>query len=111
MPKNEKRVKITLACEDCKGRNYITMKSRGNDRLPPGGGGSGKVPGGRTVLHWDARDPRHRGGDPREAAPAPTGRAVRRRSRARRRARGDAARRDGRVGRGARTDLARARRA
>ena len=32
MPKNEKRVKITLACEECKRRNYITMKSRVNDR-------------------------------------------------------------------------------
>ena len=31
-PKNEKRVKITLACEECKRRNYITMKSRVNDR-------------------------------------------------------------------------------
>ena len=25
---NEKRVKVTLACEVCKRRNYITMKSR-----------------------------------------------------------------------------------
>ena len=32
MAKNEKRVKITLACEDCKRRNYITMKSKVNDR-------------------------------------------------------------------------------
>ena len=32
MPKNEKRVKITLACEQCKRRNYITMKSKVNDR-------------------------------------------------------------------------------
>jgi large subunit ribosomal protein L33 len=32
VPKNEKRVKITLACEVCKRRNYITMKSRVNDR-------------------------------------------------------------------------------
>ena len=32
MPKNEKRVKVTLACEDCKRRNYITIKSRVNDR-------------------------------------------------------------------------------
>jgi large subunit ribosomal protein L33 len=32
MAKNEKRVKITLACEACKRRNYITMKSKVNDR-------------------------------------------------------------------------------
>ena len=32
MPKNEKRVKVTLACEECKRRNYITIKSRINDR-------------------------------------------------------------------------------
>jgi large subunit ribosomal protein L33 len=32
MAKNDKRVKITLACEDCKRRNYITMKSKVNDR-------------------------------------------------------------------------------
>ncbi len=30
--KNEKRVKVTLACEDCKRRNYITMKNKVNDR-------------------------------------------------------------------------------
>ena len=28
MAKNEKRVKITLECTECKRRNYITMKSR-----------------------------------------------------------------------------------
>ena len=27
MAKNEKRVKVTLACEECKRRNYITMKA------------------------------------------------------------------------------------
>jgi len=32
MAKNDKRVKITLACEDCKRRHYITMKSKVNDR-------------------------------------------------------------------------------
>ena len=32
MPKNEKRVKITLECTECKRRNYITMKSKINDR-------------------------------------------------------------------------------
>jgi large subunit ribosomal protein L33 len=32
MPKNDKRVKITLECTDCKRRNYITMKSKVNDR-------------------------------------------------------------------------------
>jgi large subunit ribosomal protein L33 len=32
MAKNEKRVKITLACEACKRRNYTTMKSKVNDR-------------------------------------------------------------------------------
>ena len=26
MAKNDKRVKVTLACEDCKRRNYITME-------------------------------------------------------------------------------------
>jgi len=30
--KNEKRVKVTLACEVCKRRNYITMKNKQNDR-------------------------------------------------------------------------------
>ena len=29
---NEKRVAVTLACEDCKRRNYITMKNKVNDR-------------------------------------------------------------------------------
>jgi large subunit ribosomal protein L33 len=32
MPKNDKRIKVTLACEECKRRNYITMKSKINDR-------------------------------------------------------------------------------
>ena len=32
MPKCEKRVKITLECTECKRRNYITMKSKINDR-------------------------------------------------------------------------------
>jgi large subunit ribosomal protein L33 len=32
MPKNDKRVKITLECTECKNRNYITMKSKINDR-------------------------------------------------------------------------------
>ena len=32
MAKNEKRVQVTLACEDCKRRNYITMKNKVNDR-------------------------------------------------------------------------------
>ncbi|MGH9102921.1 MAG: 50S ribosomal protein L33 [Acidimicrobiales bacterium] len=32
MAKNEKRVKVTLACEVCKRRNYITTKNRQNDR-------------------------------------------------------------------------------
>ena len=27
MPKNDKRVKITLECTECKHRNYITMKN------------------------------------------------------------------------------------
>jgi large subunit ribosomal protein L33 len=30
--KSEKRVKITLECQVCKHRNYITMKSKVNDR-------------------------------------------------------------------------------
>ena len=29
---SDKRVKVTLACEDCKRRNYITMKNKVNDR-------------------------------------------------------------------------------
>jgi large subunit ribosomal protein L33 len=32
MAKNEKRVKVTLACETCKRRNYITTKNKQNDR-------------------------------------------------------------------------------
>ena len=28
----DKRVKVTLACETCKRRNYITMKNKQNDR-------------------------------------------------------------------------------
>jgi large subunit ribosomal protein L33 len=32
MAKNEKRVHVTLACEVCKRRNYITTKNRQNDR-------------------------------------------------------------------------------
>ena len=32
MPRNDKRVKITLECTECKRRNYITTKSKINDR-------------------------------------------------------------------------------
>ena len=32
MAKNEKRVQVTLACEVCKRRNYITTKNKNNDR-------------------------------------------------------------------------------
>jgi large subunit ribosomal protein L33 len=32
MAKNEKRVHVTLACDVCKRRNYITMKNKLNDR-------------------------------------------------------------------------------
>jgi large subunit ribosomal protein L33 len=32
MAKSEKRVKITLECQVCKRRNYITMKNKLNDR-------------------------------------------------------------------------------
>ena len=32
MAKSDKRVKITLECKVCKERNYITMKSKINDR-------------------------------------------------------------------------------
>ena len=28
MAKNEKRIKVTLACEECKRRNYITVKNK-----------------------------------------------------------------------------------
>jgi large subunit ribosomal protein L33 len=29
---SDKRVKVTLACEECKRRNYITIKNKTNDR-------------------------------------------------------------------------------
>ncbi len=29
---SDKRIKVTLACEECKRRNYITTKSKINDR-------------------------------------------------------------------------------
>jgi len=32
MAKAEKRILVTLACEGCKRRNYITTKNRLNDR-------------------------------------------------------------------------------
>ena len=32
MAAGDKRVKVTLACEVCKRRNYITMKNKQNDR-------------------------------------------------------------------------------
>ena len=32
MAKNEKRIQVTLACEVCKRRNYITTKNKVNDR-------------------------------------------------------------------------------
>ncbi len=32
MAKNEKRIQVTLACEQCKRRNYITTKNKINDR-------------------------------------------------------------------------------
>ena len=32
MAKSEKRIKVTLECTECKRRNYITMKSKINDR-------------------------------------------------------------------------------
>ena len=32
MAKSEKRVKITLECQVCKHRNYITKKNKNNDR-------------------------------------------------------------------------------
>jgi large subunit ribosomal protein L33 len=30
--KNDKRIQVTLACERCKRRNYITTKNKLNDR-------------------------------------------------------------------------------
>lgn len=30
--RSEKRIKVTLACEECKSRNYITLKNKANDR-------------------------------------------------------------------------------
>ena len=32
MAKNERRIKVTLECEVCKNRNYITTKNKNNDR-------------------------------------------------------------------------------
>jgi large subunit ribosomal protein L33 len=32
MPKTDNRPTITLACENCKRRNYVTVKNRINDR-------------------------------------------------------------------------------
>ena len=32
MAKTEKRVKVTLECQQCKRRNYITSKNKLNDR-------------------------------------------------------------------------------
>ena len=32
MGKNDKRIAVTLACEQCKRRNYITVKNKQNDR-------------------------------------------------------------------------------
>jgi large subunit ribosomal protein L33 len=32
MPKSDKRPKITLACTECKERNYITTKNKANQR-------------------------------------------------------------------------------
>ena len=32
MPKSDTRPKVTLACTECKERNYITTKNRNNQR-------------------------------------------------------------------------------
>ena len=32
MPKSDNRPTITLACENCKRRNYVTSKNKVNDR-------------------------------------------------------------------------------
>jgi large subunit ribosomal protein L33 len=32
MPKTDNRPTITLACNECKRRNYVTVKNRQNDR-------------------------------------------------------------------------------
>ncbi len=32
MARNDKRIQVTLACEACKRRNYITTKNKMNDR-------------------------------------------------------------------------------
>jgi large subunit ribosomal protein L33 len=29
---SDRRIKVTLACEECKRRNYITIKNKNNDR-------------------------------------------------------------------------------
>ena len=32
MARNDKRVQVTLECQECKRRNYITTKNKVNDR-------------------------------------------------------------------------------
>src|SRR4029453_4326923 len=51
MPKTDNRPNITLACTECKRRNYVTVKNRQNDR-------------DRIELmkycRWDRKPPLHR---------------------------------------------------
>ena len=49
--KNEKRVKVTLACEVCKRRNYITVKNKTNDR---------ERIEMKKSCRWDRQHPLHR---------------------------------------------------
>lgn len=51
MPKNDKRVKITLECTECKRRNYATHKNRRNTQ--------GKLEL-RKYCPWDRRHTVHR---------------------------------------------------
>ncbi|NNN20933.1 MAG: 50S ribosomal protein L33 [Acidimicrobiales bacterium] len=51
MAKNEKRILVTLACEECKRRNYITKKNKINDRERM------EI---RKFCKWDRRHTLHR---------------------------------------------------
>ena len=64
MAKNEKRVQVTLACEECKRRNYITMKNKINDR---------ERIEMKKYCQWE-RKHTHAQGDPLGAIPARDGR-------------------------------------
>src|ERR1700683_4447644 len=60
MAKNEKRVQVTLACEVCKRRNYITTKNKLNDR---------ERIEMKKFCRWDRQHTLHK--EPRCANPSP----------------------------------------